>query len=187
MHIRPHSEDRRYCCQEEPLRNARGAHRRLRNYKILYSEKEFTEYFKFAFVRNPWDRVVSAYEYLREEGINESDRRWSEEVLAQFDGFKEFVAGWLAETGGYGQIHFMPQYEFICLNGTEPRVDHIGRFEQIEEDFDTICRQLGIEASLSNKNKSDRRADYRKYYDRKTRRIVSNAYSEDIDLFGYRF
>ena len=164
-----------------------GTHRRLRNYKILFGEKEFTEYFKFTFVRNPWDRVVSAYEYLREGGMNESDRRWSENVLAQFDGFERFITEWLAETGGYGQIHFMPQYEFICLDGTEPRVDYIGRFEQINEDFNVICRELGIDASLSSENESKRRSDYKKYYNQRTRQIVKDMYSEDIDLFSYKF
>jgi hypothetical protein len=164
-----------------------GAHRRLRNYKILYNEKEFSNYFKFSFVRNPWDRVVSAYEFLKAGGINEADRRWTEEVLSQFNSFNDFIVGWLAETEGYGEIHFMPQYEFICLGGTKPQVDYIGRFEQINKDFTKICNKIGVQKELSDNNKSSRHSDYKKYYTKETEEVVEEVYSEDIRMFGYSF
>ena len=49
--------------------------------------EKFRQFFKFAFVRNPWDRLVSTYFFLREGGVNEDDRRWSN---AHFEPLREF-------------------------------------------------------------------------------------------------
>src|SRR5258708_2253062 len=43
--------------------------------------RKFRQFFKFAFVRNPWDRLVSTYWFLRKGGVNEQDRRWAEQNL----------------------------------------------------------------------------------------------------------
>lgn len=164
-----------------------GGHRRLRSYKIIFREKEFSEYFKFAFVRNPWDRVVSAYEFLRDGGITESDKKWSKKVIPQYSKFNEFITGWLDRKNVYDQIHFMPQYEFLRLGKVKPMVDYVGKFECLQEDFEKICDKIGKKSNLEHKNKSERKKNYRKYYNSKTKEIVKEVYREDVNLFEYKF
>ena len=65
-------------------------------------------------------------------------------------------------------------------------MDFVGRFENLEADFKTICDKVGITASLPHINKSDRRG-YRDYYDPETRDITARLYAEDIERFGYTF
>ncbi len=70
-------------------------HYTLSDYKLIYGRRTFRQYFKFAFVRNPFDRLFSAYRFLMKGGWNEGDRRWAEENIARYDSFAEFVERWL--------------------------------------------------------------------------------------------
>lgn len=55
-----------------------AAHTALYTYLALYGARRFDAMFKFAVVRNPWDRVVSAYHFLAAGGLTEADRALSE-------------------------------------------------------------------------------------------------------------
>ncbi len=65
-------------------------------------------------------------------------------------------------------------------------VDFVGKFENLDEDFRSICQKVGISARLPHINKS-KRTDYRDYYDSETRDLTAQLYAEDIERFGYTF
>jgi chondroitin 4-sulfotransferase 11 len=138
--------------------------------------------YKFTLVRNPWDKVVSHYEYRR--------KRNKTEVASRNISFSE----WVKMT--YGQDKdpfyynnpraFQPQVEWLKDDEGKISIDFIGKFETINEDFEQIKKAIGIEAELPHLNPT-KRADYQSYYDDETREIVAHWFREDIEVFGYRF
>lgn len=148
--------------------------------------RKFARFFKFAFVRNPWDRLVSTYFFLKRGGVTETDRRFAAENLALYDSFATFVEGWLSEQNVWSWVHFQPQHHFICDADLRVRMDFVGRMENIAADFRAICRQLNVAAELQWANRGDHRP-YRHYYTDALRERVAAVYADDIAIFGYRF
>lgn len=134
----------------------------------------FRDYFKFAFVRNPWDRLVSSYHYILERPGHPHHRRVRR--LGSFAAYVEYEA----HRGKFRQ------YDLLCRTGGEPGMDFVGRFERLEQDFDQVCRKLGIEAALPHVNVSRHRS-YADYYDPATRALVERSWRQDIEAFGYTF
>jgi hypothetical protein len=125
----------------ELFHNLGGGHRWLRDYKLIYSKKELDQYFKFTIVRNPWDRLLSAYFFLKEGGFDENDKRWFEQNLSHYSDFEDFVVNWLRKKNIYSWNHFIPQFEFVCINN-KLAVDKFYKFEEIVQGINDIGRKI---------------------------------------------
>jgi chondroitin 4-sulfotransferase 11 len=156
-----------------------------KQYDILLEEKkEYKKYFKYAIVRNPYDRLVSCW---KNKTSKEHAEKYKEHLLTKATGvtFKKFVH--MLDEGHFndGNIydrHFLPQVDFIIND-----IDYIGKVENLQKDFDTVCEKVGMNKfTLPHINRTEHK-HYREYYDKETRKIVDKIYSIDIDLFGYRF
>jgi hypothetical protein len=140
-------------------------------------ERQFNSYFKFGFVRNPWDRVVSLYH--RREGVELRDRLM----------FDEFVK-WI-EYSSSTCIHPVPHTNqldwFVDARGNV-LVDFIGRFEQIQADWKAIASRLGLQENLPHRNQnSSIRPHYTDFYSKKTKQLVESKFRVDIEHFSYTF
>jgi len=171
--------------------NLSGGHTPIATYERVFSRRDFESFFKFAFVRNPWDRLLSAYNFLNSGGMSEGDRRWASRNLAGIADFSEFVTGHLRKKNILSSIHFVPQYRFLCWpHSTEIRVDFVGKYESLNRDFLTVKAHIKSapvgDLPHFNRGKSGGR-DYRQAYNRETRDIVADVYRQDIELFGYAF
>lgn len=137
---------------------------------------------KFTFVRNPWDRVVSLYEYRRRKdrtGIASNDLPFCDWVQRVFTDEPD-------PAYHNNPKSFQPQCEWLKDDSGKISVDFIGRFEHIERDFNRVAKEIGTSASLQHLN-SSKRDDYHSYYDAGSRDAVARWFSEDIDRFGYTF
>lgn len=169
--------------------NLGGGHLRIPHYQLIFNKYDFEEFFKFTFVRNPWDRLVSAFLFLKKGGANKADRCWAEKNLSPFSDFHAFVTNWVDRRNVNTWKHFVPQYKFLCQPGSQtPIVDFIGYFENLSEDFAYVQNRLQRHSSLQHLNKTEGgKRDYREYYTEATRKIVADVYREDIDIFSYNF
>ena len=153
---------------------------------------EYSDYLSFTFVRNPYDRIVSAYKYFRKL---KKGHRWYKRNSIISDAanqmnFKEFVYHipdfmklMKREEGSFESgIHFQPFYYFI----DEP-VKHIGRFENIQRDFIKIRRSLDLPLKSLPKTNSTNNLNYRELYIEETKNLVYNIYQEDIKKYNYEF
>ena len=168
----------------------------------LATREQFDAYFKFAFVRNPWDRVVSEYHYRRH---------------ARLYSFKEFLFEHFPRPSwADAWCHVIPQYDFLYDANGKRLVDFVGRYERLAADFEHVCKVLSLSTTkLPHKNKSNsilfrrdnnplevlrtlrsnlslkRRRNtfehYTQYYDDECIEWVRTKYQKDIDTFEYRF
>jgi hypothetical protein len=164
------------------LRNPRkGDHEKLS--EILEYNTAYQKYFKFSFVRNPWDLRVSRYFYLRNIEIPYNKRKGLKTDTSALDlSFEEWCecGSWFPDKQG-GQFGYL-----VDENGNM-KVDFIGRYETLQKDFNTICDKLNISRhQLSCKNKSNHK-HYTEYYSEHTKKIIQKNYAKDIEYFGYKF
>lgn len=168
--------------------NLAGAHQSLRQYQIIFSPSEFAEYFKFTFVRNPWDRLVSAFFFLKNGGLTANDKSWSARNLSPYPDFETFVRKGIRKKNILSFPHFRPQWSFICLQKERPAMDFIGYFENLEADFAFVRDKLKINSTLQERNRnSDRLREFGDYYTAETRQVVAEVYAADVRVLGYTF
>jgi len=164
-------------------------HEMYRQYELALDREQLAPLFKFTFVRNPWDRLVSAWTYLREGGYNQADKDWFAARARSFPDFESFVLGWLARTdvdGAY--FHFRPQVRYLENGHGRLEMNFVGRFERLAEDFAHVAQIFGCSAPLQNHNRTQSRTPvYRDYYTARSARAVAQVYREDIRAFGYDF
>lgn len=161
-----------------------GGHRTVRQLRRIYGPWRFPRLFRFAFVRDPYDRLVSAYHFLRGGGFDAEDARWAQEVLAGYPSFAEFVLGWLTPETARSKLHFVPQSRFLCAEEGGPlEVDFVGRFEFLAEDFQRVCERLGVERELQRSNAARRPREVE--WTPELRARVGEVYAEDFRLLGY--
>ena len=164
---------------------------------ILDMVGEGTEkYFKFAFVRNPWDRCVSRYFYERAKWLDHRKHHYhgttfSDFIFNQNNHFK-LSSGWIKHSPKLKDLFeqkspFEEQIDWISDENGNIIVDFIGRFENLQEDFNIVCDKIGIpRQELPHINKSKHK-HYTEYYDAETRQIIAERYAKDIEMFGYTF
>jgi hypothetical protein len=145
----------------------------LNQENVLNQLKDGVDYFKFTFVRNPWDRCVSNFFHNK--------KRHPEKRHAKMN-FKDYLddldSDW---TTSYNQIDWL-------LDGSgKNQVDFIGRFENLEEDFSKVCSTLGIKNyELPHVFKSAH-GHYRTYYDKEDAIKIEKFYKRDVEYFNYKF
>ncbi len=138
----------------------------------------FDTYFKFGFVRNPWDRVVSLF--CRKE-------RGRELAPAGWDEFVEWIEN-ASDTCIHPSTH-RNQLDWFLDERGRIAVDFIGRFENLDADFATICDRLGLPAPTlpHEKRNPAGRKHYTEYYTPAQRDLIAEKFRVDIEHFGYKF
>ena len=156
-------------------------------YQLICPSK-WKSYFKFGFVRNPWDRLLSAFHYL---SVEHQDILFVKQHISSHKGnFNSFVEQTIHKHPSciYWVDHLKPQAYFLCHHDGSIAVDYVGRYENLMNDWMVICNKIGIETYLPHLNKSRRQHQcYREYYTKKSAKIVADVYQRDIELFGYCF
>lgn len=157
---------------------------------------EYDQYFKFGFVRNPFDRLVSAYLYV-------VDWHAYFEHARPYESFEDFVNQLFvtkikpAESMKYGPQH-------VFLDGC----DHVGRFENLQRDYNLVCERISVYPRRLTRENSEYawrylpkhgwsvyheqnplkpRQHYTEYYNQHTRDVVSDVFACDLEQYNYSF
>lgn len=165
------------------------------NHHSLYNKEEgkFRDYFKFCFVRNPWARIFSWYNMMKSKGVHNA---FSAYLLENDPDFSTFLTrtGIVMETypeeiktnNPYPKSISFNQLDFITDKSGKILVNFIGRFENLEADYQQVQRIIGFDNPLGHHNKFGH-DHYRRYYSDKDIERVYKLYKRDIDYFGYTF
>jgi hypothetical protein len=147
----------------------------LAELRPVLGEETFASYFKFAFVRNPFDRFVSYCAFATsKQGAFARD---PQAVMRHF----------LFTAPPTQHMVFRPQHSFLTDANGKLLTDELGRVEDMQKSYDAICARIGIPSMALGRANSSRHADYRSYYDEQLIDGVKRIYGRDLDLFGYEF
>lgn len=165
------------------------------------SSETYDKYYKFSFVRNPWFRLVSEYRFRKRLWLNYTFRDWVVEYFPSDVDSDEWR-------------HIIPQHKYIYDDGKLAKVNFIGKYENLNEDFALLMKEIGlphntslphVNKSLSSKSKGvikkvlDKvkfnilkirskekfHKKYLNYYNKELWDYVGKLYVDDIHLFGY--
>lgn len=160
----------------------RQKHRTMTQYENML-HANIDQYFLFSVIRNPWDRMVSYWNWRQGK------------YSAPIDGKMNIFSEWLRyiisidlnrESRNDFKMAISPQFTSLKNKNNKIIVDLI-RFENLQNDFDTVCEKIGIpQQQLPHYNKTNHK-HYTEYYDEETNQIVAEKYAKDIEYFGYNF
>ncbi len=174
----PKARKRRRKIDAEKARGRVWKHSTLADIDGLYAPHDIASLFAFTLVRNPWDRLVSYYHWLRTQRFDHPAVK-----LAQNLDFNEF----LGHPHTQNSLSANPYSHYMTrADGVEQCQAYI-RLEHLEEDSAGLQLHLGFPLHLEQTNTSDRAAEYRGYYSDDTAAVVERVCAADIARFGYRF
>ncbi|MDM8553372.1 sulfotransferase family 2 domain-containing protein [Desulfococcaceae bacterium HSG7] len=156
-----------------------GFHKHAKAYEIKKKLDIFDSYYKFTFVRNPFDFLVSLYFYILQAKYHRHH-----DVVNNMN-FLEFLKWYIANNPPH-------QIDFVTDPYSGKRlVDYIGRFETLEKNLATIQERLGLKMAISveHKNRSfkRKRKDYNFFYDEESVSLVGKYFQTDLNMLGYDF
>lgn len=146
------------------------------NNKLTVNAQQYEDYYKFTFVRNPWDRAHSWYKNAMRDPIHQHNYAIPADIT--FDNFITTFAGtgYLRE-----QTYWLENYR------NKVELDFVGKFENLAADFQEVCKALGItDMSLPHEVKSDE-AKKIEYISAESVEFINHFYKREIALFDYQF
>jgi len=136
--------------------------------------EQFDSFFKFAFVRNPFDRFISYCAFMTR-------------VRGELETKPHQVMRFYIDKPQWQHVLFQPQHHFVCDAAGNLLTDYIGRVEEMQQSYDHIAHRIGVPTAMLRKINATKRRDYRSYYTPQLVDEVAKLYARDLELFGYEF
>jgi Sulfotransferase family len=143
-------------------------HSTLAEYRSALGETQFGNLYRFTCVRNPWDRMVSYY-FTPTQKAEAWDRKKFRKIISRALSVADYLRLNKGEGDPFGNV------------------DYVMRFENLADDFRTVCAALDISPTILPQYNRSNRKHYSKYYDDELRELVDERFAAEIERFGYTF
>lgn len=157
------------------LQNIPHGHISAREIAPVIGQEMFASYFKFAFVRNPYDRFVSYCAFIGRE-----DPAFKADPL-------RYMIGIARDNPPLDHLLFWPQSAFLVDQSGKLAMDLVGRNEDMQASYDRICAKIGLPKTELERANASQHRPYQEYYSDELRLWVSRLYKQDLERFGYQF
>jgi chondroitin 4-sulfotransferase 11 len=152
-----------YQSPEDPLENF--GHNKLSYYEFKY--KNIEDFYKFCFIRNPYDRMVSLYKYTK---------KWLKFNYSFLKFCQSIKIGKKYTNNIIWEDHYEPQSNYISS-----KINFIGRTETINDDFKKICKDINVPyKKLPQLNDSNKESIY---ICKECSQIIENLYESDFNFY----
>lgn len=148
----------------------------FKRFVIGQSDLKWDKIFKFAFVRNPYDKFISSYKWA----VNNYDDWKKMDINDLAKDIREKYKTW--EETDLKALMFKGQHRFICNQYYTPQVDFIGKFENLKDDWAYVAKKLGIKGKLPHLNKSKGKPKLTS----QSKRLIAEIYEKDFETFEYK-
>lgn len=168
-----------------------NSHITFDQFHVIYPKINFNEYYKFAFIRNTYDALVAGYKYSMQQSYYANLPEELRVPSAKAYTFEQHVKS------AWGYDH--TQWDFLTFKG-EFIMDFVGRFENLQEDFNKVCTHIGLPIhTLPKLNVSDTHSymlpeitekakqHYSLWYTDEIIEFVTKKAKAEIDYFGFKF
>lgn len=153
-------------------------HSTLRDIEGVVETAEMQDFMVFTMVRNPWDRMLSYYCWLKDQTFEHPAV-----TLARSTTF----SGFLQDTTNGKSLQAAPYGSYVTGPTGVEFCDAYVRLEHLAEDLEPVEDHLGFRLEMPHVNQSKRPKDYRGVYTNEDADRVAEICAEDIARFGYAF
>ena len=163
-------------------------HQTIRQYQLALPGNVYRNAWKFTVTRDPWERIVSAWRFLKAGGFHEHDADYFAENLSQYPTFDHFVNDWLVyqDLDQCGCAHFKTQMHYICDFRGRVAMDYIVKLSDLASEYSHIREKVGGSELIVNNQTMGENVNWRSFYDTsETLENVSRVYAEDIRVLDY--
>ena len=144
----------------------------------------YNDYFKFTYVRNPFERLVSTYEHKYHVNAPGYYSDYLFGFIAEDEGFETFIKKVVKIPYIFMEEHFALQYPLVYKKN-KPVVGYVGKFEEIDETFPKILEKYKLGPMFVRKNTTAAKQTWMNYYTEELADLVYKKYKKDITYFGY--
>lgn len=158
--------------------------------KYYSTKNQWNNYFKFAVVRNPFDRIFSSFNWFyrfEKKSKLKTKLRFKMYVLRK-NQYTALLDPNLIHDFRNKYHHVKPSYEYIYDKNDNLLVDYVCKLENINKDWKNMCKKINIPIKLAHRNIGRcNKENYRKYYDEEMIEFIKKNYKKDLEIFKYKF
>ena len=163
-------------------------HQTIRQYQVALPKVTYQNAWKFTIVRDPFERVVSAWRFLKAGGLHKHDADYFAENLSRYASFDHFVNDWLVyqDLDQCGCVHFKTQMHYIRDFRGRVAMDYMVKLSDLNDEYHHIRKRLGGDELVVHNEAKDMEIKHATYLkNQETCKNIAKIYAEDIEVLGY--